>query len=82
MALIFSKYGCITLNVINLANTLHALGFSVYLLLDTLWFFRWSLRASEMIFKCWGFKLRVEQHLMLLNWPILSMLQDTVHTYC
>ena len=30
MALIFSKHGCITLSVIDLANTLHALGSSVY----------------------------------------------------
>ena len=30
MALIFSKHGCITLNVIDLANTLHALGSSAY----------------------------------------------------
>ena len=36
-------------NVINLANTYHALGYSAYLLLDVLWFFRWSLRATEMI---------------------------------
>ena len=42
----------ITLNVINLANTLHVLGYCAYLMLDALWFFRWSLRASEMIFKC------------------------------
>ena len=30
MAFIFSKHGCITLNVIDLANTLHALGPSAY----------------------------------------------------
>ena len=30
MAIIFSKHGCITLNVIDLANTLHALGSSTY----------------------------------------------------
>ena len=30
MALIFSKHGCITLNVIDLANTLHALESSAY----------------------------------------------------
>ena len=33
----------------DLANTLHALGYSAYLLLDALWFIRWSLRASEII---------------------------------
>ena len=38
-----------SLNVIDLANTYHALGYSAYLLLDVLWFFRWSLRAIEMI---------------------------------
>ena len=37
------------LNVIDLANTYHALGYNAYLLLDVLWFFRWSLRATEMI---------------------------------
>ena len=52
MALIFSKYGCITLNVIDLANTLHALGSSAYSVRDVLWFYRWSLRASEIIFIC------------------------------
>ena len=36
-------------NVIDLANTLHALGYSAYLMLDALGFFRWSLRATEMI---------------------------------
>ena len=35
-----------------LANTLHALGYSAYLMLDALWFFRWPLQASEMVFKC------------------------------
>ena len=30
MAFIFSKHGCITLNVIDLANTLHALRSSAY----------------------------------------------------
>ena len=33
----------------DLANTLHASGYSAYLLLDALWFIRWSLRASEII---------------------------------
>ena len=36
-------------NVIDLANTLHALGPSTYSVREVLWFFRWSLRASEMI---------------------------------
>ena len=35
-------------NVITLANTCHALGYSAYLLLDALLFFRWPLRATEM----------------------------------
>ena len=35
-------------NVITLANTYHALGYSAYLLLDALLSFRWPLRASEM----------------------------------
>ena len=30
MAFIFSKHVCLTLNVIDLANTLHALGSSAY----------------------------------------------------
>ena len=51
MALIFSKHGSITLNVIDLANTLHALGYSAQVR-DALLFFRWSLRASEIIFTC------------------------------
>ena len=39
----------ITFDVIDLANTLHALEYSAYLVRDALLFFRWSLRASEMI---------------------------------
>ena len=35
-------------NVITLANTYHALGYSAYLLLDALLSFRWPLRATEM----------------------------------
>ena len=35
-------------NVITLVNTCHALGFSAYLLVDALIFFRWPLRATEM----------------------------------
>ena len=35
-------------NVITLANTCHALGYSAYLLLDALLFFRWSLQATKM----------------------------------
>ena len=35
-------------NVINLANTYHALGYSAYLLLDALLFFRRPLGATEM----------------------------------
>ena len=36
MTLIFSKHGCITLSVIDLANTLHALGSSVYSVRESL----------------------------------------------
>ena len=35
-------------NVIPLANTCHALGYNVCLMLDALIFFRWPLRATEM----------------------------------
>ena len=35
-------------NVITLVNTFHALGFSAYLMVDALIFFRWPLRATEM----------------------------------
>ena len=35
-------------NVITFANTYCALGYSAYLLLDALIFFRWPLRATEM----------------------------------
>ena len=45
----FQTEGSIAFNVINLANTLHASGYSAYLLLDALWFIRWSLRATEII---------------------------------
>ena len=34
-------------NVFLLVNTCHALGFSVFLLIDTLTFFRCHLRATE-----------------------------------
>ena len=34
-------------NVFSLANTWHALGFSVFLIVDTLTFFRCHLRATE-----------------------------------
>ena len=37
-------------NVITLVNTCHALGFSAYLLVDALIFFRWPLQATEMRF--------------------------------
>ena len=45
----FQNEGRIAFNVMDLANTLHALGYSAYLMLDALWFIRWSLRASEII---------------------------------
>ena len=35
-------------NVITLANTCHALGYSAYLLLDALIFLRWPLRDTKM----------------------------------
>ena len=35
-------------NVITLVNSCHDLGFSAYLLVDALIFFRWPLRATEM----------------------------------
>ena len=35
-------------NVIPLANTCHALGYSAGLMLDALIFFRWPLLATEM----------------------------------
>ena len=35
-------------NVITLVNTCHALGYSAYLLVDALIFFRWPLQATEM----------------------------------
>ena len=33
-------------DVITLVNTCHALGYSAYLLVDALLFFRWPLRAT------------------------------------
>ena len=48
MAPSFSNLGLIPFNVIALANTCHALGYSAYLLLDALLFFIWSLRATKM----------------------------------
>ena len=48
MAPSFSNQGLIPFNVITLANTFHALGYSAYLLLDALLFFRLSLRATKM----------------------------------
>ena len=35
-------------NVFLLVNTCHALGFSAFLMVDALIFFRWPLRAIEM----------------------------------
>ena len=48
MAPSFPNQGLMPFNVITFANTCHALGYSAYLLLDALLFFRWSLRAPEM----------------------------------
>ena len=36
-------------NVIPLVNTCHALGYSAFLMLDALIFFRWPLRATKMM---------------------------------
>ena len=54
-------------NVFLLVNTCHALGFSVFLMVDTLTFFRCHLRATEIrlnalfstrnVFKGWFLKL-------------------------
>ena len=43
----FSFLGLKLFDVLSLANTYHASGYSAYLLLDVLWFFRWSLQATE-----------------------------------
>ena len=44
-------------NVITLVNTCHALGFSAYLFVDALIFFRWPLRATKMRLSARVFKL-------------------------
>ena len=51
-------------NVFLLVNTCHALGFSAFLMVDALIFFRWHLRAIEMLgfqtewdFECLVFSL-------------------------
>ena len=40
-------------NVFLLANTCHALGFSVFLMVDTLTFFRCHLQATEIRLNAW-----------------------------
>ena len=40
-------------NVFLLVNTCHALGFSVFLMVDTLTFFRCHLRATEIRLNAW-----------------------------
>ena len=40
-------------NVFPLVNTWHALGFSVFLMVDTLTFFRCHLRATESRLNTW-----------------------------
>ena len=52
------------LNVFLLVNTFHALGFSAFLMVDALTFFRCHLRATEirlnaMLSKCWNIKCSV-----------------------
>ena len=42
-----SKLGLMLFNVFSLVNTWHALGFSVFLMVDTLTFIRCHLRATE-----------------------------------
>ena len=44
-------------NVFLLVNTCHALGFSVFLMVDTLKFFRYHLRATEIRLNDAFFKL-------------------------
>ena len=44
-------------NVFLLVNTCHALGFSVFLMVDTLTFFRFHLRATEIRLNDAFFKL-------------------------
>ena len=43
-------------DVFLLVNTCHALGFSAFLIVDALTFFRCHLRVTEMRFKCFVFK--------------------------
>ena len=43
----FPNYGLTLFNVFLLANTCHALGFSAFLMVDALTFFRCHLRANE-----------------------------------
>ena len=43
----FPNYGLMLFNVFPLVNTWHALGFSVFLMVDTMTFFRCHLRATE-----------------------------------
>ena len=50
----------------DLANTLHASGYSAYLLLDALWFIRWSLRASEIILNARVSNSKMGHNCMLL----------------
>ena len=41
-------------NVFSLVNTWHALGFSVFLMVDTLTFIRCHLRATESLLNAWS----------------------------
>ena len=43
----FPNYGLMLFNVFSLVNTWHALGFSLFLMIDTLTFIRCHLRAIE-----------------------------------
>ena len=49
----FPNYGLMLFNVFLLVNTCHALGFCVFLMVDTLTFFRCHLRATEIRLNAW-----------------------------
>ena len=48
MVLNFPNYGLMPFNVFPFVNTCHALGFSAFLIVDALTFFRCHLRTIEM----------------------------------
>ena len=60
-----SKLGFNAINVFPLVNTWHALGFSVFLMVDTLTFFRCHLRPTEIrlnVFYCWNIECSVNAY--------------------